>query len=113
MTTTTDPHGWPDAMRPGYPANPGRDGWHWLKHPEDLRPFPSPWNAELGGWPSGALVAVPREPTDRMIDAAWSAFYHVEPGDGPAWGEVNNAIRRAMLAAAQPRRDEDTPDAPR
>ena len=55
MTTTTDPHGWPDASKPGYPANPERDGWHWLKHPEDLRPFPSAWNAELGGWPSGAL----------------------------------------------------------
>jgi len=64
----------------------------------------------IQGIASGALVAVPREPTDRMIDAAWSAFYHVEPGDGPAWGEVNNAIRRAMLAAAQPRRDEGNGD---
>lgn len=51
----SDPQGWPDPARPGYPANPERSGWHWLKHPEDLRPFPSPWNAELGGWPSGAL----------------------------------------------------------
>lgn len=45
---------WP-TDRPGYPMHAERDGWHWLKHPEDLRPFPSPWNAELGGWPSGAL----------------------------------------------------------
>ncbi len=51
----SDPHGWPDPARPGYPANPERSGWHWLKHPEDLRPFPSAWNAELAGWPSGAL----------------------------------------------------------
>jgi len=45
---------WP-TDRPGYPRDAERDGWHWLKHPEDLRPFPSVWNAELQGWPSGAL----------------------------------------------------------
>lgn len=45
---------WP-TDRPGYPLHPERDGWHWLKYPEDLRPFPSVWNAELQGWPSGAL----------------------------------------------------------
>lgn len=45
---------WP-TDRPGYPMHAERDGWHWLKHPEDLRPFPSAWNAELRGWPSGAL----------------------------------------------------------
>ncbi len=55
MTTKTDPHGWPDPARPGYPANPERSGWHWLKHPEDLRLFLFVWNAELAGWSSGAL----------------------------------------------------------
>lgn len=45
---------WP-TDRPGVPLHAERDGWHWLKHPEDLRPFPSAWNAELRGWPSGAL----------------------------------------------------------
>lgn len=39
----------------GRPQNPERDGWHWLHHPEDLRPMVQPWNAELGGWVSGAL----------------------------------------------------------
>lgn len=37
----SDANGWPDPARPGYPANPERDGWHWLKRPEDLRPFPA------------------------------------------------------------------------
>ena len=45
---------WP-TERPGYPMHAERDGWHWLKHPEDLRPFPSVWNAELRGWPSGGV----------------------------------------------------------
>lgn len=46
-----------DASQPwdGVPLHPERDGWHWLHHPEDLRPFPSLWNAEVQGWPSGAL----------------------------------------------------------
>ncbi len=39
----------------GRPESPERDGWHWLHHPEDLRPMVTPWNAELQGWPSGAL----------------------------------------------------------
>lgn len=53
----TDPNGWPDPSRPGVPMNPEQDGWHWLHHPEDLRRFVQPWNAELGGWPSGALYS--------------------------------------------------------
>lgn len=52
---TADPNGWPDAERPGVPMNPEVDGWHWLHHPEDLRPIVAGWQAELHGWPSGEL----------------------------------------------------------
>ena len=51
----SDPNGWPDPTRPGVPLNPERSGWHWLRHPEDLRPMVAGWDAELHGWPSGAL----------------------------------------------------------
>ena len=27
----TDHNGWPDAAKPGYPMNPERDGWHWVR----------------------------------------------------------------------------------
>lgn len=39
----------------GVPDNPSADGWHWLHHPEDLRPIPAMWNAELQGWTCGSL----------------------------------------------------------
>lgn len=60
----------------------------------------------IQGIASGKLVAVPREPTPEMTDAAWGASI------GPMIGEremprdfptINTAIYRAMLAAAQPR----------
>jgi len=91
----SDPHGWPDPARPGYPANPERSGWHWLKHPEDLRPFPSAWNAELGGWPSGALHS-----PQGIIDLG---FTYLAPCLPPA--EVAEALaqarREGMEAAAR------------
>ena len=45
---------WPDPARPGVPLNPERDGWHWLHHPEDIRPIATPWVAEIHAWSSGA-----------------------------------------------------------
>lgn len=51
----SDPNGWPDPDKPGVPLHPERDGWHWLHHPEDLRPMVTGWQAELHGWPSGGL----------------------------------------------------------
>jgi hypothetical protein len=34
--TDTNPGCWPDAARPGYPANPERDGVHWLNIAGDV-----------------------------------------------------------------------------
>lgn len=39
----------------GRPANPERDGWHWLHHAEDLRPCPTPWDADHAAWCSGGM----------------------------------------------------------
>jgi hypothetical protein len=52
---TTDPNGWPDASKPGVPLHPERNGWHWLHHPEDIRPIVQPWDAEHASWISGAM----------------------------------------------------------
>lgn len=95
MTTKTDPHGWPDPARPGYPANPERSGWHWLKHPEDLRPFPSAWNAELAGWPSGALHS-----PQGLVDLG---FAYLGPCLTPAEAAeaLAQALREGMEAAAR------------
>lgn len=51
----TDPIGWPDPSKPGYPLNPERDGWHWMETPDgQLAPYE--WRAadecERGRWPS-------------------------------------------------------------
>jgi len=52
---TTDPAGWPDPARPGVPLNPERDGWHWLRTPDD-QTAPYEWRTagecERGRWPS-------------------------------------------------------------
>lgn len=47
--------GWPDAERPGVPINPEQDGWHFLHHPEDLRPVPTPWDSEHAAWCSSGM----------------------------------------------------------
>jgi len=39
----------------GVPLNPERDGWHWLKHPEDLRPCPVGWDAMHSAWCGGGM----------------------------------------------------------
>lgn len=103
----------------GVPLNPERDGWHWLKHPEDLRPFPSPWSAELHGWPSGAVhspqgvvdlgftylgpcptpaehAAAVQAERAAMAEAAAKAIYqqwHAEPGFVP-WVDRGNSVRQ-------------------
>lgn len=50
----TDARGWPDEQRPGVPLNSERDGWHFLHHPEDLRPCVVAWDASIAAWCSGA-----------------------------------------------------------
>ena len=39
----------------GVPLHPERDGWHFLHHPEDLRPAPIPWDAAHQAWCSGGM----------------------------------------------------------
>ena len=39
----------------GVPENPERDGWHFLHHPEDLRPVPCAWDAAHAAWCSGGM----------------------------------------------------------
>lgn len=52
--------GWPDATRPGYPADPERDGWHWIKMLHGDAPFQ--WRAagecERGRWDGRWLYGV-------------------------------------------------------
>jgi hypothetical protein len=47
--TDTNPGGWIDAARPGYPANPERDGVHWLGSGPG-RVFVALWNASVRCW---------------------------------------------------------------
>lgn len=58
----SDPNGWPDASKPGYPANPERDGWHWLMIGHGIaHPFPMLWCASGDMWEAG---------DDGYVDAA-------------------------------------------
>jgi hypothetical protein len=41
--TDTNPGGWPDPAKPGYPANPERDGAHALRHKETGETSPALW----------------------------------------------------------------------
>ena len=54
MTNTPNPGDWPNPNAPGVPANPERDGWHWVRHhlspPEDL-PLVRYWDAAEHDWP--------------------------------------------------------------
>ena len=103
----TDANGWPDPERPGVPLNPERDGWHWLKHPEDLRAYPAPWNSELAGWVSGPIYS-----PEGVIELGYCYF-------GPCFtpAEVAAQIAAAVAAereacekVAQTVADEGTPD---
>jgi hypothetical protein len=49
MSDAQKPGGWPDAARPGYPANPERDGWHWLRNRWGAT-VPALWLASDGMW---------------------------------------------------------------
>lgn len=50
-----------------------------------------------------AALAVVRaelaEPSDRMVDAAWSTFPRIHPGEEPVWGDVRRCIVRAIAAS--------------
>lgn len=40
-----------------------------------------------------------REPSDSIVDAAWAAFFRVEPNDGPSRGDVRISIKRGIAAS--------------
>ncbi len=49
----TDPNGWPDASKPGYPLNPERDGWHLVEWSVGLgRVWREVWKWRLARRPS-------------------------------------------------------------
>lgn len=76
----------------GHPENPERSGWHWLKHPEDLRPFPVMWDASIAAWCSGAAYS----PTG-IIDLGYCYL-------GPCLTHTEVAAREQAAAVAM--RDE-------
>lgn len=45
----TDPNGWPDASKPGYPSNPERDGTYWIIGWEG-KLFVGEWHPEAEHW---------------------------------------------------------------
>jgi hypothetical protein len=45
--------GWPDPEKPGVPLNSERDGIHWLFNPDNDKPHPVIWVADLGAWAVG------------------------------------------------------------
>lgn len=54
-----DAQGWPDPERLGVPANPERDGWHWLQHTADPRVLPVAWSAGSETWWGGGGMQTP------------------------------------------------------
>ena len=48
-----DVNGWPDPDKPGVPANPERDGRHWLFDAESNVSFPEFWVSGMGAWAVG------------------------------------------------------------
>lgn len=97
----------------GRPERPEQDGWHWLHHPEDLRPVVQPWSAEHGAWGSGALhspqgvvdlgfrylgpALLPAEVADREAAAA-EAMREAARNTAASFGDGPFATRRAALA---------------
>lgn len=117
MTNPQNPGGWPDAARPGVPANPERDGWHWLQFNDD-RPIPLAWIAEIDAWASGAAYTpegvvelgwryrgpclTPAEVSDTLaeIDGLWVALNDMSLRAVAARREGIEAALRVCRAAA-------------
>lgn len=104
----------------GRPANPERDGWHWLHHAEDLRPCPTPWDADHAAWCSGGMHS-PRGVVDlgycylgpcltpaevaAQRDAAWRAGRDAAISVVRASGYVDKSIMTVALSMLQPPAD--------
>jgi len=77
----TDPNGWPDAAKPGYPLNPKRRGAHAIAVDDDV--WVSRWESKTNTWDFGC--------TGTHIDAASFAahcakhgYRYLGPMDTPA-----------------------------
>jgi hypothetical protein len=98
--TDTNPGGWPDPQRPGYPMNPERDVTdHWLDINGDL--IPARW--ETGKWAWGPLVFAPE------VAASDPTFRYLGPCHTPA--EVAALIEAAFAAGAKAMREAAAQDA--
>lgn len=91
----------------GRPEQPERDGWHWLHHPEDLRPCPAPWDAAHGAWCSGGMHS-PQGVVDLGYRYLGPALLPVEVAAREAAAE-RRGIERA-LEKARAVRDPGFPD---
>lgn len=92
----TNPNNWPDPAKPGAPLNPERDGWHWLKHPEDLHPVMMGWLSELQGWSFGR-----RHSPKGIVDMG---YQYLGPTLLPA--EVAAQVEQARREGAEAMREE-------
>ena len=84
--------GWPDPDKPGVPTNPEQDGYHWLFDPDDARPHPLMWVADLGAWAVGDVW------TPRMV-AEMGLHYQgpvLMPAEVDASRAENARLREAL-----------------
>jgi hypothetical protein len=86
---------WPDPEKPGVPLNPDRDGIHWLFNPDNDKPHPVIWVADLGTWAVGDVW------TPRMV--AEMGLHYLGPVLTPAEAAIlraeNARLREALTNA--------------
>ena len=83
---------WPDPNKPGMPLNPERDGIHWLFNPDNDKPHPVIWVADLGTWAVGDVW------TPRMV-AEMGLHYQgpvLMPAETDALRAENARLREAL-----------------
>jgi len=85
--------GWPDPDRLGVPTNPEQDGYHWLFDPDDARPHPLMWVADLGAWAVGDVW------TPRMV--AEMGLHYQGPVLTPAEADALRAENARMRGALE------------
>jgi len=84
--------GWPDPEKPGVPLTPDRDGIHWLFNPDNDKPHPVIWVADLGTWAVGDVW------TPRMV-AEMGLHYQgpvLTPSEADALRTENARLRGAL-----------------
>ena len=92
---------WPDPDKPGVPLNPEQDGRHWLFDPEENKPHPEIWVAEIGAWAVGDAW------TPRMV-AEMGLHYQgpvLTPAEADALRAENARLREARVRVALAREE--------